>query len=309
MIINSNADYARPRSRFFFDIDKEGQIKLNVPASSETGNVSLLARYENYSTFGPEENGNPNKLIYRDDNLDIFLDSFSTQDISIMGDGYTNATPIDRLTGQHIKKGQPFHSITNSLQFFQAPYASQALNFQYNKAVDLLSIPTIQNVVSPTINVSGKNANAGGRSGNMNFDGSLELSVGANTVDRQSLWVDTAGGNLFNFGRDNNNVSAGISCDGDVLIQIGGIGVSSDSRFSTSNNAYRAGAFDIRVLTDGFEASIIRIDRYGITVATPGTITLKGRDVVLAAEGTMQLTADNLYIQERLVAKERKVSI
>jgi len=299
--INSDADYARVRSRFFVDIDKEGQFKVNVPSSSETGNVALLARYENYSTFGPEENGNVDKLIYRDDNLDIFLDSFSTQDIDIVNSDGSAATAIDRISGLHIKKGMPFHSITNSLQMFQSPWASQFLDFQYNEAVDLVGLPTITNVVNPTIKVSGPQANAGGRSGTMHFDGSLELSLGANTVDRQSLWVDTAGGVLGNIGRDLNNVSAGLSLDGDLMIQVGGIGVSSDSRFSSVNNAYRGGTFDIRVMNEGFTVSIIRIDKNGITVATPNTITLKGRDITISAEGNLILEGDNVSVNNRAV--------
>lgn len=295
---NSDADYARIRSRFFFDIDKEGQFKLNVPASSETGNIALLARYENYSTLGPEENGNPNKLFYRQDNLDIFLDSFSTQDITVLTDGGAVATPIDRITGSHIMKGMPFHSITNSLQMFQPTIASQALNFQYNEAVDLSAIPTIANVVSSTISVGGPMPNAGGRSGSMNFDGSLEVSIGANTVDRQSLWLDTAGGVLANVGRDLNNVSMGLSLDGDLLIQVGGIGVASDSRFSSVNNAYRNGAVDVRVLTNGY-VSVVRIDQNGITVATPGDIVLKGRNVTIAAEGSLIMQSDNVSVNGR----------
>ena len=50
-----DADYGRQRSRFFIDIDKEGQFKLNVPASSEKGNVPILTRYENYSTINSFE--------------------------------------------------------------------------------------------------------------------------------------------------------------------------------------------------------------------------------------------------------------
>lgn len=312
--INSTTDYARARSRFFFDIDKEGQFKLNIPASSETGNVSLLARYENYSTFSTEQNNNPNQLIYRPDNLDIFLDSFSYQEITIM-DGNAVPTPKDRITGDHIMKGMPYHAIMGSLGTYQPgtssnspnrmqpAYNNQWLDFQYNEVVDLLSIPVITNVVSPTINVSGSNANAGGRSGSAHFDGSFEFSVGANTVDRQSLWLDTAGSLLANLGRDKNNVSAGLTLDGDLMIQIGGTGISNDSRFSSLNNAYRGGTFDIRVLNNGFTVSIIRIDKNGITIATPNTLTLKARDITISAEGNLILDGDNVSINERAVTK------
>ncbi len=300
--INSNVDYARNRSRFFFDVDKEGLFKLNVPASSETGNVPLLTRYENYSSFGEEDNGNPNKLFFRDDGLDIFQDSFAIGDIDLV-DGNSLFTPLDRITKSHIQHGTPYHSISNSLSVFQSPTAGSFLDFQYNTHVDLASIPTIKDIVSPIINVSGKQANAGGRSGSINMDGSAEISIGANTVDRQSLWMDLAGGFILNAGRDKNFVSGALTLDGDLMVQIGGYGITTDSRFKSLNNSYRGGALDIRVLNDGFTVSIIRIDKNGITVATPGTLALKGRTVTISAEENLILEADNVSIQDRLVSK------
>lgn len=300
--IRSNADYARNRSRFFFDIDKEGLFKLNVPSSSETGNIPLLTRYENYSSFGEDDNSNPNKLFFRDDNLDIFQDSFAVGSIDVK-DGNSIFTPLDRIKNGHIKHGTPYHSISGSCGIFQNPAASGFLDFQYNQHIDLSSISTVTNIVSPVINVSGTQANAGGRSGSINFDGSLEWSIGANTVDRQSLWLDTAGGIIANIGRDKNFISGAISLDGDLLVQIGGYGITTDSRFKGLNNSYRGGALDIRVLNDGFTVSIIRIDRNGITVATPGTLALKGRTVTISAEENLILEGDNVSINDRPVKK------
>ena len=309
--INSRDDYSRARSRFFLDIDKEGQFKLNVPASSETGNIPLLTRYENYSTFGTDDNGNPNKLVYRDDNLDIFLDSFALDggDIDINDSG-KSVTPIDRILNQHIKHGTPYHSITNSAFTFQTAFAQQFLaNSQLNPTVDITTIPTIDNIVSSTINISGPNANAGGRSGTISMDGSIEVSVGANTVDRQSIWLDTAGGIIGNIGRDKNFVSGALSLDGDLLIQIGGSGVSNDSRFATINNAWRGGALDIRVVDQGFKTSVIRIDGNGITIISPSSINLHGREIRITAEGTLLLEGDNVAINERAVNRFPAVSI
>lgn len=302
--ITSNANYSRSRSRFFMDIDKEGQLKLNVPASSETGNIALLARYENYSTFGSEDSGNPNKLIYRDDNLDIFLDSFAVNggDIAIQ-DASGAITPIDRILNQHIQHGTPYHSITQSLITFQSSSASQFLDIQGAPTVDLNSIPTYANIVSPIITVAGPNANAGGRSGSLNFDGSLECAIGANTIDRQSLWLDTAGGIVANIGRDAQGISGALSTDGDLLIQVGGYGISSDSRFTSQNNSFRGGAFDIRVINQGFTVSIIRIDTNGITIVSPNSINIHGRDINIFAEADLTLTGDNVVINGRLVNK------
>src|SRR5690606_30734624 len=48
---DNDYNFGRDRSKFSIDIDKEGQFKINVPASSEIGNIPLLTRYENYSTL------------------------------------------------------------------------------------------------------------------------------------------------------------------------------------------------------------------------------------------------------------------
>lgn len=300
--ITSKEDYARNRSRFFIDIDKEGQFKINIPASSETGNIPLLTRYENYSTFGPEDSGNPNKFIITNDKLDIFHDSFAKGDISIKDDTGV-ATPKDRIDNQHIKHGTAYHSILNAFPTYSTELASQFLDIQYNESIDLKGIPTIENIVSPEIFVAGSNANAGGRSGSINLDGFLELNIGANTVDRQSLWLDTAGGIVGTIGRDKNNISAAISLDGDLIVQIGGNGITGDSRFNKLNNAYRGGALDIRVMNDGFTVSIIRIDKDGVSVATPGSFSVKARDINISAEANLILEGDNVSINERLVNK------
>jgi hypothetical protein len=313
--INSSADNARPRSRMFFDLDKEGQFNLNVPASSETGNVPLLTRYENYSTFGPEDNNNPNKLIFREDYLDIFCDSYSTQDITI-NNSTGVATPVDRLTGNNIMLGTPFHSILNSAYAFSPANTQPLLNYQYpslypgrNTTIDITTIPTLTNPVSDTITTDGYNANAGGRSGTANFDGSLAVSIGANTIDRQSIWMDTAGSAIMNLGRDLNNNSLVASMDGYCLLQIGGYGVGGnpaapnavDSRFATVNNGWIGGALDIRVLNDGFTATMIRVGSAGIEILCPSAITIHGRDIVLESNGNLLLNGDNVYIQNRWV--------
>jgi hypothetical protein len=62
------------------------------------------------------------------------------------------------------------------------------------------------------------------RSGQVNLDGSLELNIGANTIDRQSLWLDTAGGIVGNVGRDLNNNSLILGMDGNAFVQVGSNG-------------------------------------------------------------------------------------
>ncbi len=318
--INSNADHARSRGRFFIDIDKEGQFKINVPASSETGNIPLLTRYENYSTFGPEDNNNPNKLIFRDDNLDIFQDSFASPQAtpsttgfdfaSDMGsiqlkDGNADGAPIDRITGSHIKHGTAYHDILQTCYTLQN---NDFINYQSGTVspltVDLSTIPELTNIVSNTIMTSGTNANAGGRSGAINFDGSIEMNIGANTVDRQSLWLDTAGGIVANIGRDLNMRSAAVNLNGDVYMQIGGFGVTGDLRFAKQFNGSYGAVLDLRVMNSGGMTHMFRCDNNGVTLLTPGNLSIHSvGDMRITSDHNITIECETLIMQERMHLK------
>lgn len=318
--INSNANYARDRSRFFIDIDKEGQFKINVPASSNTGNIPLLTRYENFSTVSGLDNNNPNKLVFREDKIDIVHDSFAASEVIFNDDGSTksinkgsikiddsgaNAAPLDRITDSHIKHGTAYHDVLKTC------YAHQSIDRltypgewgQPDFMISKESLPVLENVVSSEIKISGSDANAGGRSGSINFDGSIDFNIGANTIDRQSLWLDTAGGIVANIGRDKNNTSAAISMDGHVYMQIGAMGVSSDSRFNVNNGEIGA-TLDIRVLNSGGRATLIRIDDNGISIMSPGNIAVHaGQNMKLTADADIEIEAESVIIQKRLVSK------
>lgn len=329
-LLNINSDTYNAkllRSRFFFDINKEGQFKLNVPSSSETGSVPLLARYENYSTYGPEDNNNPNKLWFRNDNLDIFLDGLAAYPQTPATDGGFNTdktvhgsitikngnaigTPLDRINNNHMQHGTVYHDI---LQTCYTAQNNQFLNYQNKEnpmPIDLSYLTPLTNVVSSTIYTGGSQANAGGRSGQVNLDGSLELNIGANTVDRQSLWLDTAGGIVANIGRDLNSRSAVVSMNGDVYIQIGGFGVSGDSRFTMNNGNYGA-VLDLRISsTPGGYVNWVRVDQNGITVMSPGNIQIHSKgNMTLTADGNMTIDAASLTIQQRYVLKDSGGSI
>ena len=324
--INSNDDYARNRSRFFVDIDKEGQFKLNVPASSEKGNIPLLARYENFSTISSDDNNNPDKLLTRNDNLDIFLDSCAAPKMTLIAeptqcsfaqekgsitimDGDSLVMPQDRITGGHIMHGTAYHDILQTCythqtaDFLKYPNEYGSLNLNFTIPID--SFPVYTDIVSDTINIGGDNPNAGGRSASLMFDGSIELNVGANTIDRQSLWLDTAGSMIANFGRDNNGISAALSMNGDLVIQVGGIGVDSDSRFNDQNNRHRAGAIDIRVLNDGGRATLVRIENGGVYIMTPSMLELfAGQGMKITSDNQIDIEAETVMIQGRAVIKE-----
>lgn len=319
--INSNDDYSRNRSRFFIDVDKEGVFKFNVPASSEKGNVPLLTRYENYSTFGSEDNNNPNKLIFRDDNLDIFQDSFAAQHFNISDGSFAidrgsikldndgaDGAPLDRITQSHIKHGTAYHDILATCYTHQKPdflqYVTDDTNPVFSKSA-VSKIPLIENIAVKTITVGGENANAGGRSGSMSFDGSIDLNIGANTSDRHSLWADMAGAMVLNVGRDLNNMSGAISMNGDVFIQVGGMGVSTDSRFIKQNNGHIGAALDIRVFNSGLRVTMIRIDDEGVKILTPSNLSIHaGQNMRLTSDADIFIEGETLTLQGRMVKKE-----
>ncbi len=306
-VINSSEDYSRLRSRFFLDIDKEGQFKLNVPASSEIGNVPLLTRYENYSSFAKNENGeiHPNSIITKDnDNIfDIYHDSFAPNSNIKLDASGTNGAPKDRITNEYIKHGMVYHDITGTCLVHQN---NAFIKHETGEVEPLIvdSIKELKTIVSDKIITSGDNANAGGRSGSINFDGSIELNIGANTVDRQSMWLDTAGGIVTHLGRDIRGRSILASTDGEVYIQIGGFGITADSRFIKEDNNIIRGVLDLRILGKGGYCHMIRCDDNGVTIMTPGAMRIhSGGDMVIGSDKDVRIEAAQVIIQERPVLR------
>lgn len=292
-------NYSRSRSRFFIDIDKEGQFKINVPQSSETGNIPLLTRYENYSNCLAKKDPtvDPNALLRNKDRQDILLDSFAGKaNIKITGadttlDGY--ASPNDRVKDSPIMLGTAFHDITKA-NFSLLPNAPVLNLYEDNPLNHITPYPKI---IESTITVSGAGANAGGRSGLINLDGFMSLNIGANTSDRQSLWLDCAGGIVSQIGRDKRGISHAMTLDGDMIIQMGGpgIGNSFDSRFADQNDANRIAALDIRVMNGPKPMTIIRIDQFGIRMATEGVLNLTGQQgIVMSTDGDFHLNGERV---------------
>ncbi len=77
-----------------------------------------------------------------------------------------------------------------------------------------------------------------GVSANINLEGSLEASIGADSADKKSITLDTEGGAVMWFGKDANNRSLSVQTDGDALFNIGG---------RTGKGPFNEGRFDLRV--------------------------------------------------------------
>ncbi len=298
--VDDSSNYGRNRSRFFIDIDKEGQFKINVPSSSEVGNIALLTRYENYSNLLAKKDGvtDPNSLVRNNENRDIYLENFAGKpSIKLTGgdstlDGYE--APIDRLTDQPIKLGTAFHDISKACANFVK--GAPIINLYEENLLtgeDLLYDKIVENKLI----VSGPDANAGGRSGLISTDGMISLNVGANTSDRQSLWADFAGGIVTQVGRDKRGISYAAHLDGDMLIQIGGPGIGNtyDNRFADQNDGARIGALDIRIISGDRPMTIFRLDKLGIRMATEGTLELSGQQrLVLSTQGDLQINGERV---------------
>jgi hypothetical protein len=311
--ISDKSDFARIRSRFFIDIDKEGTFKVNVPASSETGNVHLLTRYENYSTVNPnDKTKDPNDLVFNQNSRDILIESFIGDNgvVEIIDELNGNAAPIDRFSTEnsplYIKHGTAYHNISNTCYTFQ----NNSIVYERIATTNLATGRVVNktDVVSKKLKISGDNANGGGRSGSINFDGSIEINIGANTVDRHSLWLDLQGAMIANVGRDlRNNISAALQFDGEVLIQSGGSTPDNDSRFPniTVNNGNKPGVIDLRVITQSGKVNVIRIDNEGVSIHSESRIVMYSNgDMMFRSTGTINIDGERVLINNRIVRRE-----
>jgi hypothetical protein len=298
--VDDFSDYGRSRSRFFLDLDKEGQMKLNVPASSETGNVPMLVRYENYSNLLAKKDPemDPDAFIKNKDRQDIYLDGFAGKPgIKLSGsdttlDGYES--PINRVDDSPMLLGTAFHEITKACFAF-LPDAKKPVLYEANPLVD--DYEPYEKLVEDTIIVSGKDANAGGRSGLFSFDGFMGLNVGANTSDRQSMWIDCAGGVVTMLGRDRRGISHAMQLDGDLIIQVGGPGVGNtyDSRFADLNDGARIGAIDIRLMDGDRPTSVLRIDKNGFRAVTEGVFQIQANQgIALNTHGNLSINGERV---------------
>lgn len=285
--ITKTKDYSRDRSRMFFDIDKEGQFKINIPMSSEIGNIPLHTRYETSTSmlYAAEKISDPNLFVKPDNNIDVYLDNFAVSPgISLKSSNTSidSESPLDRITSLPIKYGTVHHDITNVLNSYVEGSAIID-QLYYDPDTYISHVPLYDRIVSNKIIINGDGANAGGRSGDINLDGFLSLNVGANTIDRQSLWLDMAGGMVSMYGRDKNNISWAGNFDGDILWQIGGVSAipgTVDSRFANLNNGIRSGAFDLRVVNKYGAVSMIRIDENGVTISSAANIEIASQNSI-----------------------------
>jgi len=366
----SVANSARDRSRWFVDIDKEGLTKINIPATSETGNIPALVRYETSSAIEVDNSGHPQKearknpsLLYRNEaNKDIFLDQFGPGGIKILDDkekpnisnrlagesgNWLDGSGERKVQPEYIEAGTAFHDITRtalallkeninivaSTMVEENPPTPEEGYQAMSSEVD----PRVRNADpvpakrDPKTGLVSDQPNAGGRSMQVNLDGSLEMSIGANTIDRVSLTLDTAGAIVSRLGRDRFGRSVVMQTDGTIAIEVGGfdfIGEGSkdgaDSRFvgrgdvrknslPSDPNRFKSGKIVIRLRranTDNSgpdqdnDDSLLILDETGMTIQSAGRLNLiSEQDMVLTSKSRIILDAEQVQAYKGNMAR------
>lgn len=301
--VSNRDDYARDRSRFFLDIDKEGLFKLNVPASSSTGNIPLHTRYENYSTVFPNERSkDPNDVSFNPDYKDILIERFTNFDsIELIDETGNKAAPVDRFSDlkspEYIGHGTVYHDISKVLKHSSNVQFYEPNEFETTTLLDSGYIEPINDIVSKQIIVSGPDANAGGRSGSINFDGMIEINAGANEVDGQSLWLDTEGGAVASVGQDNNGISLAASLDGDVFMELG--------TTDLDNEVSGPKVFDLKVADGAGNLTCFRVDKSGVSVTTQARyVVYSSGDMIFRSAARITMDAENIILNGRSVIKD-----
>lgn len=356
--IKQTANNARDRSRWSVRVDKEGLTAINIPATSETGNIPFLARSETSSVLEVDEKGNvqekarelhESKELFRNEkNQDIFLDQFGPGGISVSGvdaknrlkgkpSSWKDEQNQQVLLPENIQAGTAFHDITKTaLAVLEKDINKKASDIFSNSTVES-GLQAVSSVVNASVPSTDKNAadrdektglvknqpNAGGRSLQLNLDGSLETSIGANTVDRIAWTIDTAGALVARLGRDRQGRSAIIHTDGYVVMEVGGwdfVGDGPndqvDTRFVGRGDArenslpgdptrFRSGKVVIRIRranrsntgpdNDGDDQLLI-IDDSGITIKSVGQLNLVS-DGDMTIKSNSQLLLDGEVIR------------
>ena len=239
-------------SRWSIDVDAEGQTKINIPASSSTGNVPVHARYISSSFLAriSETDSDLTKTHYlvrnpgSSDSIDSINSDQLRQDIVHYNYATTSSSSGLELDDEYAPQSQG----TNAFRWTM-PYHDPAFNdilklktflgviptwyYPYNgidPQTDYLSLigkvisaQALTNSPSGYVKASGVVVppNAGGRSLSMNLDGSLELAVGADQADGKSVVLDTAGSMLARVGKDKNDNSIVLAADGNATLIVG----------------------------------------------------------------------------------------
>ena len=261
---SGSPDIIADHSRWSVDVDGEGQTKINIPASSSTGNIPVHSRYLS-SSYLVEGDVSISKTDYENRNSGATtVNPNGDSDSGIKRDIiHVNYSSVSRERGLPINGGtapesfnpkpgvsgqkdfrwtMPYHDpgfgdildlrtrIGVSNTWYIDGYAKRTPEVTYRSIFDseVLSATSLSN--------AGNLANAGGRSLSINADGSLELAVGLDQADGKSIVLDTAGSLIGRIGKDKLNNSIMLAADGNATLVLGASGKASDDTRTQASN-------------------------------------------------------------------------
>lgn len=356
------ANNSRDRSRWAVRIDKEGLTTLNIPATSETGNIPFLTRHETSSVLKVDEKGNlegsarelfeTRELFRNEKNQDIFIDQFGPGGIEVEGinvrnrfkgklSSWEDKQNKQKSLSEFIQAGTAFHDITKTAKAIIEKDINKKASDIFGNSLITVGLPAVSSKINANVaalntdiairdNTTGlleNQPNAGGRSLQVNLDGSLETSIGANTIDRVAWTLDTAGALIARLGRDRQGRSAIVQSDGYVILEVGGwdfIGEESNDQIDTrfvgrgelrkdtlpgDPTRFRSGKIIIRIRranptntgpdTD-YDDQLLILDDSGITIKSVGQLNLvSDGDLTIKSGAQLILDGEVLRIFEK----------
>lgn len=294
---DKNKNNAKNFSRWSLDVDGEGLTKINIPASSETGNIPILSRYFTSKNEDDPENGSFKEKERRD----IKIKQFGAIGVNITNSNYIPKT-IDK---SNVTVGTAYHDLMNVADSIFNNGALVNPNRVSGVSVNGPVSENISNKIPDKGNAS--EANAGGRSLHANLDGSMEMSVGADTVDKKSIVIDTQGGVISHFGMDKNGRSVIQQTDGDIIIQVGGDITSGDDRFDDEQE--RSGRIEIHLNRPGQGTpQKILIDENGMTLDIQGNMFFRSSgDMAFDSGGRLLLHGELIFAYGATDVEKREI--
>jgi len=315
--VNSRNIVAHPTgsNKFTLDIDKEGQFKLNVPRSSTLGTVPTI------STFTTTDSNLNSRIDIN--NVQLSKSNIAAPTGGNAGTAFHDMTKAgDRLIRHSIKSfnlirehsnttGIQTNGDTPNIEFVINDIVKANSSPQYTTTLAVQSDPAaIASTIDPGL--------AGGRSGLMNFEGSLEISVGQDDGDKKSILLDTAGSLIGWLGLDTHGRSAVVNADGSVLVNIGDyiVDINGNTKFNKGELTIRVNLVDEKkngTLKPGEIANnkktsdhIFHLGPNGVVVSTGNGTPLVLRssgDILLEAAGTIDMKAKDIRVDAGYLRK------
>lgn len=263
-------------SRWSIDVDGEGLTKMNIPASSNIGNIPVPTRY----VTAAQKSGDFSHAFRDGGTKDQYHIAYAQADGVAVSASYAP----DSLAGPKINAGTVYHSIDFSdILSRRSQFPGGMGTYEANWQSQILSATTINNEIGSV------GPNAGGRSVFATLDGSLEMSVGRDFADNKSIVLDTSGSLVGRLGKDHMGNSVSLAADGSVNIVLGASKVRNED--SNPNPTFK-----IHVESGG-KVATVEIDDGNIYIrSAPGRnlVLESSNNLILSAKGSAIMTAENI---------------